>query len=84
MSSRRDHFWVDGSPLKGLLVPRDWHLLDLAAKRRALVVAGIAESFGEACSLLGKHAAAVAAGKRARRAEWIRRCAELKRRVGDL
>ena len=58
-------FDVDGSPLKGRVIPRDWFDLDFRGKRFALVKFGLAMDLSEAASILGKHSAAV---RRARKA----------------
>lgn len=64
-------FFTVGSPLQGRAIPRDWFAMDANGKRKALVDYGYARNWGAACSMLGRHAAAIrsakAAKKRARR-----------------
>lgn len=64
--SRSDRFTTIGSPLYGKEVPLDWKRMTPQAKRRALVACGLAENFDAACSLMGRHAAAVVRRRRER------------------
>lgn len=58
-------FRCEGSPLDGRAKPMGWDgLRGFQSKARALRAAGMAATWEEACSLLGRHAAAV---KRARK-----------------
>lgn len=57
-------------------MPRDWGRLDPAGKRRALVRAGLAETWEAAGRVLAKHCAAVRNHRRAkeeRRQECLKR-----------
>lgn len=62
-------FVCAGSPLNGKRMPADWEKLNcFQAKAEALRKAGLACSWVEACSLLGRHAAAVKATRQSRAA----------------
>lgn len=63
----RTHFVCPGSPLHDRRLPMDWTGLNcFRAKAQALVKAGLARSWEEACSLLARHAQAVARARKRR------------------
>jgi len=63
-------FTCEGSPLKGRVMPPDWRRLScFRTKAQALMAAGLAATWEEACSLMGRHAAAVKAARKRRATE---------------
>ena len=76
-------FLAPGSPLHGKEVPLDWSLMDCAAKRRALVACGYALNYAGACSMMGRHVAAVMRNRREAEERLAAECAESRRRTGE-
>lgn len=62
--SKSRRFSAPGSPLHGKQIPLDWGRMTPEAKRKALVSYGYAKGYGDACSKMGCHAAAVVRQRR--------------------
>lgn len=77
-------FTLPGSPLNGKVIPLDWDRMTPTGKRRALVDYGYARSWEAACSLMGKHGAALRTERRARAAARSKAFEESLRRSGDV
>ena len=63
-----DRFATNGSPLAGRLVPRDWKMMNLAARRACLIANGWATDVYDAGRVLAKHAAAAVQGRKIKQA----------------